>query len=176
MRDTIFSRKYGKIKKGLPGFPGGMVLGNVRSDSATSYGWIRIDKSKTFITFAPHTAAARGFDTFGTANFVGEKKNPKLSLYNNHLLGELMMLKLNISASDAEITPPSFGSIIYDDNDTANHYNGKTLRQLTILVDNLLTYWKKYPSGSINWPLFDSMLTRVNRAFTTNGNGIKGRW
>jgi len=38
--------------------------------------------------------------------YVGEKKNPKLSLYNNHLLGELMMLKLNIAARDAEITPP----------------------------------------------------------------------
>jgi hypothetical protein len=47
--------------------------------------------------------------------YVGEKKNPKLSLYNNHLLGELMMLQLNIAASDAEITPLSFGSIIYDD-------------------------------------------------------------
>jgi len=168
LRDTIFFRAYPKIKKGLPGAPGGMVLGMVRTDSATAYGWIRLDKGKALSTFVPHTGAARGFDLYGGVAFVGEKKGPKLAAYNNHLLGELMTLKLNIAASDVEITPPTFGDIEYDDGDTANPYNKKTLRQLASLVDNLLSYWKKYPSiSSTQWNLFDTILTRVNHAFTS---------
>jgi hypothetical protein len=77
-----------------------------------------------------------------------------------------MMLKLNIAARDAEITPPRHLAILFMMITIPPSLQRKTLRQLTILVDNLITYWKKYPSGSINWSLFDSMLTRVNRAFT----------
>ena len=38
-----------------------------------------------------------------------------------------------------------------------------TLREIASLVDNFLTYWKKYPS--VDWALLDSMLARTNRAF-----------
>jgi hypothetical protein len=162
VRDTIFSRAFPKLKKGQPGAPGGLVLGNVRTDSATAYGWMRIDKGKTLVTYLPHTGTPRGFDIYAGANFVGEKKAGKLSAHNNHLLGELIALKLNIAASDAGITPPTFGEIKLNDT-AANPYNGKTLRQMAMLVDNLLTYWKRYPT--IDWNVFDTILTRTNRAF-----------
>lgn len=165
VRDEGFAKAYPKIKKGFAGYPGGLVLGNPRPDSALSYGWIRIDKGKAIPNFAPHTGNSRGFDTTTDGKpFVGEKKDPKISKYNNHLVGELMALRVSIGASDAEVTPPTLGDLTYDDGDTSNHFNGLTLRQLASVIDNNLTYWRKYPP--VNWALFDSMLSRVNRSFT----------
>ena len=163
VRDTAYSRAYPKIKKGFAGAPGGLVLGNARADSAASYGWIRINKAGKVGDYVPHTSTSRGFDLFDGATFVGEKKNPKVAQHNNRLVGQLVALRLNIAASDAEVTPPTLGDLTYDDGDTSNHYNEMSLRQIASLVDNFLTYWKKYPS--VNWTLLDSMLTRVNRAF-----------
>ncbi len=164
VRDEAFLKAYPKIKKGFAGYPGGLILGNARRDSAAAYGWIRFDKGSNIAKFVPHTYTPRGFDVYGTSVFVGEKKNPKLSKYDNHLVGELLALKMNIGASDAEVTPPTFGDITYDDGDTSNHFNGLTLRQLASAIDNYLTYWQQYPV--VDWVVFDSMLTRVNRAFT----------
>jgi hypothetical protein len=74
-------------------------------------------------------------------------------------------LRLNIGASDAEVTPPTFGDLTYDDGDTSNHFNGVTLRQLAATIDNYLTYWKKYPVPDTTWAVFDTMVSRVNRSF-----------
>jgi hypothetical protein len=163
VRDQAMTLAYPKIKKGFPGTPGGLVVGNARPDSASNYGWMRFTKGSGVAKYLPGTGPARGFDLYGTALFLGEKKDPKRDKHNNHLVGQLVTLKINIGASDAEITPPTLGDIVYDDGDTSNHYNGMTLRQIASLVDNYLTYWKQYPPA--NWPLFDSILTRTNRAF-----------
>lgn len=163
VRDDAFLKAFPKIKKGYAGAPGGLLLGNVYLDSA-AYGWIRINKGSNVGSFLPHTGISRGFDTYAGAPFIGEKKNPKLDKYNNHLLGELIAMKMNIAASDAEITPPTLGDLTYDDADTGNPYNGLTLRQIAVLADNYLTYWPIYPA--ISWPRLDSTLARVNRAFS----------
>ncbi len=164
LRDEAFLAAYPKIKKGFAGYPGGLVLGNARRDSALTYGWIRFDKGSNIAKFAPHTFTSRGFDVYGTSIFVGEKKNPKLDKFNDHLVGELVALRVNIGASDAEVTPPTLGDLTYNDGDTSNHYNGLTLRQIASVTDNYLTYWPQYPV--VNWNQLDSVLARTNRAFT----------
>jgi hypothetical protein len=163
VRDQAMLLAYPKIKKGFPGAPGGMIVGNARPDSSSTYGWMRFTKGTGVAKYVPDAGPARGFDLYGGAPFLGEKKDPKREKHNNHLAGALATLRINIGASDAEITPPTLGDITYDDGDTSNHYNGMTLRQIASLVDNYLTYWKQYPSA--NWSLFDSVLTRANRAF-----------
>lgn len=164
VRDAAMASAYPKIKKGYIGYPGGLVVGNARPDSATSFGWMRFDATTGVAGMLPDTGVARGFDFFGGIPFVGEKKNPKKSKYNNHLVGQLLALRINIGASDAEVTPPTFGDLTYNDNDTSNHFNGMTLRQIATIADNDLTYWKRYPP--VDWYHLDSIFTRVNRAFT----------
>lgn len=163
VRDEAMLKAYPKIKKGFAGYPGGLVAGQPRPDSAGSYAWIRFDKGKPLVKFLPQAGAAGGFDTYDGKPHLGEKKNPKYPKMDNHLVGELVTLRVNIGASDAEITPPTLGDLGYDDGDTSNHYNGMTIRQVASLVDNYLTYWKQYPTA--NWALFDTILSRCNRAF-----------
>lgn len=164
VRDAAMAGAYPKIKKGFIGYPGGLVIGNARPDSASAFGWMRFDAGKPVAGMLPDTGVPRGFDTYGTVPFLGEKKNPTKSKYNNHLVGQLLTLRINIGASDAEVTPPTFGDLSYNDGDTSNHFNGLTLRQIAALADNYLTYWKRYPP--VDWTHLDTIFTRVNRAFT----------
>jgi hypothetical protein len=154
---------YPKIKKGYVGYPGGMFIGSPNPDSATSYGWMRFDKGKGVSSYLPDTGSARWFDLYATAQFVGEKKNPKRDKHNNHLAGELIALKISIAASDAGITAPTFGDIRFDDGNSLNPYRNKTLRQIAATADNYLTYGKNY--STVDWKLLDSILSLVNHAF-----------
>jgi hypothetical protein len=174
VRDESFPKAYPKIKPGFAGAPGGLVMGNARPDSAMIYGWIRIDKGRALMKLLPSTGRARGLDSIGGKLFLGEKKNPTVAKYNNHLVGALAALRINVGASDAEVTPPTFGDLTYNDGDTSNHFNGVTLRDLATLIDNYLTYWKKYPP--INWALLDSMVSRTNRAFMGPGPSSSLPW
>ena len=164
VRDEAFAKAYPKIKKGFAGYPGGMVIGQARPDSNTSYGWMRFDKGKNIIKFFPQTGPSSGFDLLlDSKPFLGEKKNLKLTKYNNHLVGEMVALRLNIGASDAEVTPPTFGDLTY--NDTTGQFDNMTIREIASMIDNYLTYWKKYPGADTLWQDFDTVVTRVNRAF-----------
>lgn len=165
IRDTAFARAFPKIKRGYPGYPGGMVVGNPRPDSAKTFGWIRLDKGSAVAALLPDTGRPRGLDTTGGKPFVGEKKDIAHKAYNNHLVGQLVALRVNIGASDAEVTPPTLGDLTYTGADTINGVvlNGMSLRQIASLTDNLLTYWRHYQP--VNWKLLDSILTKVNAAF-----------
>ncbi len=163
LRDEAFAAAYPKIKKGFPGAPGGMVLGQARPDSDETFGWIRMSKGVNISKFIPQTGPSDYYTTFGGNPFIGEKKNPKLDKYNNKTLGELIALKINIGASDAEVTPPMFGDLTYDDADTANPYNGMTLRGIAAAADNYLTYGGRYEP--INWTTLDTTLEKINGAF-----------
>lgn len=164
LRDSAFARAFPKIKKGYAAAPGGMVLGIARPDSPNICGWIRFKAGKDLIKFAPHTATARGFDIAKGVPFFKELKSPKLVDHNNKLAGELATLKINIGASDAEITPIGLGDLIFDNGDTSYHYNGSTVRQLALIVDNFLSYYRSY--SGIDWARFDTMLTKINGAFS----------
>lgn len=163
MRDSAFSRAFPKIKKGYAGAPGGMVLGLARPDSPNVCGWIRFMKGSALIGFLPNTGTPRGFDLAKGMNFLGELKNPKVEHHNNKLAGELAALKINIAASDAEITPMGFGDLIFDNGDTSYKYNGYTIRQIAQLVDNFLSYYRNYIG--IDWARLDTILTKINNAF-----------
>ncbi len=165
VRDTVFARAFPKLKKGFPGAPGGMVLGNERPDSAAVYGWIRFNKGSNFIKFLPQTGTARGYDVYADKPFVGEKKDPKLAAFNDKIVGELMALKMNIGSSDAEVTPPLFGDLTYLGLDTIGGLPlaNLSLRQIAGLTDNFLTYWKKYPT--LEWDSLYNVIYKINRAF-----------
>jgi hypothetical protein len=163
VRDAAFTLAFPKIKRGFAWYPGGLVVGNPRPDSATTFGWIRFDKGSGVAGFLPDTGHARAFDYYGITVFAGEKKNPKKDRHDNHLAGELTTLLVNIGASDAEITPPTLGDLSFNDGDTSNHYNGQTLRSIATVANNYLTYGKRYPP--ISWAQLDSTITRINRAF-----------
>lgn len=163
LRDAAFLAAYPKVKKGFAGAPGGLVLGQSRPDSATAFGWIRITTGPNVAKFLPQAGPGGYFETFGGKPFLGEKKNPKVDKYNNKIVGELIALRINIGASDAEVTPPMFGDLTYDDGDTSNPYNGMTLREIAAVADNYLTYGGRY--APIDWARLDTVLTKVNGAF-----------
>ncbi|MDI6803090.1 MAG: SBBP repeat-containing protein [Bacteroidota bacterium] len=164
LRDSAFARAFPKIKKYYAGAPGGMVLGIARADSPNICGWIRFKSGKDLMKFVPHTGSPRGFDIAKGVPFFKELKGAKLADHNNKLAGELATLKINIGASDAEITPIGLGDLIFNNGDTSYHYNGYTVRQLALVVDNFLSYYRNY--SGVDWARFDTMLTKINSAFS----------
>jgi hypothetical protein len=157
VRDAAYAAAFPKVKTGYPGAPGGLVLGIANKDSQKVFGWVRVTKGAAIANMVPQTTPPSPY------YFVGEMKDPKLVKMNNALVGDLLALKINIAASDARITPPTFGDLVYDDNDTSNHYNGMSLRQLASFIDNILTFGSRYPG--INYVTLDTVLQKVNSAF-----------
>jgi len=164
IRDEAFDIAFPKIRKGFAGYPGGMVLGQVRKDSSSVFAWLRFAKGKNLIKFLPQTGPSGTYTTYAGKPFTGEKKNPTVGRINSKILGELAALKINIGASDAEVTPPMLGDVTYDDGDTANPYNGMTLREIAALADNYLTYGSRY--DPIDWVQLDTVIEKVNSAFS----------
>ncbi|MBS4029170.1 MAG: T9SS type A sorting domain-containing protein, partial [Ignavibacteriales bacterium] len=180
--DTLFvTGPFKKLKvKTDPKFPGGMVLGISQAvkDSAKKYGWIRhIGKSKDVQKSLTQFGSARGFDRFGNNRaFTKELKNPKTDNYSNQLAGELFALKVNIAASAKNITPSGFGNLVYD-NPQQNpdtfvtkrlKIQGKTLAQISSEIDTLLTYYKRYYTGttpSEEYSKITTAIIAVNEAF-----------
>ncbi|MBI4546889.1 MAG: T9SS type A sorting domain-containing protein [Ignavibacteriae bacterium] len=155
VRDSIFGRGF---------FAAGITLGIDRRDSARTYGWIYISKSLYVRRALPHNGTARAFDTRNGRNFVRMLRNPSLRSYNNRLAGELLTLRLNIAASDAGITERNLGDLVFKDtSDITNPINNRTLRQVVLRVDSLLTLWKWY--GGINYERLANWLHAINTAF-----------
>jgi hypothetical protein len=48
-----------------------------------------------------------------------------------------------------------------------------SLRQIASLTDNFLTYWQKYPT--LEWSRLDSVLSRINSAFTGELNVVSAQ-
>lgn len=161
VRDTLFKRGA---------FPEGIVLGIPKPDSALVYGWIRLTRSSSVRRYLPHTGPAKPYDMRGMKYFVKELRNPTLRTYDNHLVGELLTLKLNIAASDLGIIQPGLGEIVYYDSLKINGFNGKSIRMLAMLADSALTKWRSYPN--FNYVLLDTVLKRINNAFAGNYDTI----
>ncbi|HTK81978.1 MAG TPA: hypothetical protein VL633_06780, partial [Bacteroidota bacterium] len=141
-RDFIYKKVVTK--------PAGVVMGIPRPDSAKFYGWVRYKTADRY--YFPHTDYGRCFDfikmTNGTTKpFLKELKNPHVSKYNNHLLGEAHALKLAVIANDAHVTEPfdlvstRLGDLIYNNPiDPADALNGMTIRQLLLKADSMFTF------------------------------------
>jgi len=150
----------------------GLLIGVVSDKHA--FGWVRYKTSNP--KFFPHTDTARCFDIIRASNgsvkpFWGELKNPTVTKYNNHLLGEVHALNLAIIANDVGITIPDtpatrLGDIIYYDSTNASDpCNGKTLRQITMLADTAFTFCWIYSGIPGFYAHLDSSVSRINRAF-----------
>lgn len=155
VRDSVFARGA---------FPKGITMGIPRPDSAKFYGWEIFSKNYNVKNALPDTGIARPFDRIYNRKFVGLTKNSSARSYNNRLLGELMALKINIAASDVRITDSQFGDLIFNDPaNPANVLNHKSLRQVAVYVDSLLTLWKWY--SGINYLQIAASIRQVNIAF-----------
>jgi hypothetical protein len=146
-------------------FPYGVVLGIEKPDAKRTYGWIRYTRAYYIRRAFPQTWPARGFDWyFDKMAFIGEKRNLLPTRYSNQLAGELLALKINIGASDVGITPTGFGDLVFSDTlGVVNPLNGRKLRQITTLVDSMLTLWRNY--SSYNYAQVCNGLQRINSAF-----------
>ena len=180
--DSLFiNGLFKKLKdKTNPNFPGGMVLGVAQSskDSAKKYGWIRlIGKSKDVQKSLTQSGSPRGFDVFSNNKlFTKELKNHKTDKYSNQLAGELLALKVNIAASEQKITNEGFGNLVYD-NPQQNpdtfvtqrlKIQGKTLAQISAEIDTMLTYYKRYYTGTTpteEYSKITTVILSVNEAF-----------
>jgi len=157
----------------------GLLIGVVSDKHA--FGWVRYTTANP--KFFPHTDSARCFDIIISPRgvvkpFWGELKNPLVTKYNNHLLGEVHALNLAIIANDAGVTMPDtpatrLGDIIYFDSTNVNDpCNGRTLRQITMLADTVFTFCWIYSGIPGFYAHLDSSISRINRAFDGHYHAI----
>jgi|GEM_PF-869759 len=163
IRDTVFSKRFKKKD-------GGLVVGVARKDSAKMYGWIRATDSKSLINFLPLSGKAQPFDSLGKKLFVKEfqltAQSGKSLLkkgFNNHLVGELLALRMNITASELEITPKKFGKLQFVD-ESNPVCNEKTLEEIARITDTALTQWRG--KDSLLYDYLDSAITKINNGVT----------
>jgi hypothetical protein len=156
VRDTLFARGA---------FPDGIILGLERTDSSSHYGWILFTKAYYTRLALPQRGSPRSFKSIFGREFVGQYKNLRARRYSNRITGEALALKLNIAASDAGITEPNFGDLVFRDPAVpSNPLNNRTLRQVSEFVDSVLTIWRAYPT--IRYVQIDTSLRNINRAFS----------
>jgi len=172
VRDATFKSKFPKP---------GMVLGVLLSDKNVlkTHAYVTIGKGKTLLKLLPQSGSPQSFseDQYKGKPFIGIKKDPKLSAYNNGdgngLLAELIALKTNIAASDAGFTPPyaqsgypPFGEIVFDEEQ--NPCSGFSLRDIAKMADTILTFNQLTRSNSSDFDanvLYDC-ISRVNAGFS----------
>jgi hypothetical protein len=155
IRDSVFGR-------GL--YPQGVALGVERLDSNKIYGWEYYTKPLYMRRAFPQNGWPRPFDRIGDRVFKGVLRNRSVNLYDNALAGELLALKLNIAASDAGLTAPRLGELVFVDSSAeAAPLNMKSLRTLGGTVDSFMTYYKVLPA---NYDSLNAILHRINTSFT----------
>jgi|GEM_PF-4922270 len=161
VRDTIF-------EKGVPK-GSALLLGIQRLDSPKVFGWAYFQggkgKGKNISKALPMTVTA---DSFKHKKAI---KNPTLRKLNNKLAGELLLLRLNIIASDNGFTTPAnqsekFGDLFYEEpTDTGTPYYGKELREISAYFDSILTYGKRLTN--VNYSQLASVAEKLNTAFAS---------
>ncbi|MFI5252034.1 MAG: T9SS type A sorting domain-containing protein [Bacteroidota bacterium] len=154
LRDSLFLRHK---------FPAGIIAGVVRKDSMRKYGWISFSTSNYIRQGLPQTGAPRAFDVINGKNFVGALSNPTLTRYNNQIVGELLALNLNVTASDNDMMPQGLGDLIFRDPVRANPLNNKSVRQIISFVDSGITMWQY--KTIMDYNQIAVSLSNINAAF-----------
>lgn len=162
VRDTIFEYSFPKGSFLFLGIP------QINKDSAKQYGWSYFKGGK-----GKGKAIIKMFPSTGIADSFKHKKaysSPTLKKINNKLASELLVLKMNIAASNEKITVPGdsnyLGDLFYEAiEDTATPFYGKTIRELVKIGDTALTFGKNRPST--NFALLANILERINNAFAS---------
>jgi hypothetical protein len=106
-----------------------------------------------------------------------QQKNLAPSKHNNQMLAQAVALQVNILASDAGVTPPGFGNLVFDDSSgAANPFNGHTIRDIAAKLDSFMSSFRdtigemmcKMPAGLTGMPV-ESLyvwIARINGAFS----------
>ncbi|MBM4166297.1 MAG: hypothetical protein FJ218_05170 [Ignavibacteria bacterium] len=179
IRDTAFALQFPKKPVKRP-----MIIGVEQTikDSAKKYGWIIFNKGNNIGKYLPQTTNERMFDVKSGKAFTKGLKNPKQDKYNNRLVGELAVLKLNIAASNNSVTPQNFGNLIFNEGGANIHLlNGRTINEIggtpmlgggliPGFVDSTLTYYRGFGShGQFTYPEFyievAEAIEKINEAF-----------
>jgi hypothetical protein len=158
VRDETFMR--------MGWFTNGLYLGIPRRDSMLHYGWMYWRRNLFRLPrFLPHVGPARGFsEYFSTHLWHISRYNTAVKYHDNHLAGELFVLKFNVGASDVGITPSGLGDLIFNDPTLpGNPCNGLTIRQIISHTDTALTFWKQYAAS--DFYALDSCVSKINAAF-----------
>jgi hypothetical protein len=165
--------------------PNGFMIGKCpdcpHPDSGKYYGWLQTTKYgdllKSLIvkrTGQMHEGTSRGFDhlTGKAADLTKKKTSLPPNKFDNHLLAQLIALKVNITASAMGITPPGFGELIYkmwDDFDGA--LVGKMIKEISEYGDQLMmgqydaTAGMKLYASPEKFAALDSIVRYINGAF-----------
>ncbi len=150
--ENVFAKQVPKAGRTFLG-----VSQGTNKDSAKAYAWIDLKKgadlAKGFKT--AHTGQSYPLDYFRDASKGTVKKLFKAikfeSKYNNPAIAQGILLKLNIFASAAGVTPEGFGSLVIDTASTlfGRNVQGLTLVQLADYFDSIMTYWKRFGVDAI---------------------------
>lgn len=157
VRDSLF-------KRGI--FANGLYIGYPRYDQRRYYAWELFTASFYVRYGLPQNGTARPLDQIFGRSLFGVLRNPRVTRYNNKLSGELLALKMNIAASDLQITEPNLGELIFrDTTNSANPLNNHSLRQVAGFTDSALTYWTLF-KNKLDYGKLAYWLGNINGAFS----------
>ncbi len=157
VRDSLF-------KRGV--FANGLYLGYPRNDLRRIYAW-EFFTASFYVRYAlPQNGTPRPLDQIFGRPLFGALRNPRVTRYNNKLSGELLALKMNIAASDLQITEPNLGELIFEDTtNPSNPLNNHSLRQVAAFTDSALTYWTVF-KNRLDYGRLAYWLGNINAAFS----------
>jgi hypothetical protein len=139
-------------------FPKGRTfLGIQRSDSAKEYAWMQFTKANDLTKGmkGTHDGQAYPLDYVRDAIKNTKKKLSKNVKFetklNNPAIAQGILFRLNILASDSNITPAGFGNLILDTNAMlcGRNLQGYSLAAIADYYDSLMTFWKFFGIDSL---------------------------
>jgi len=111
---------------------------------------------------AKHTAAARGFDISDKGKVLsGMLKSLSPNVKNDHLVRELVALKINLALSVGGNTPTGLGALKYYNPGTP--FDGMTIDQIADTADGLVSNWGGVPYAM--YVALDAAVDQINGAF-----------
>jgi len=170
----------------------GLLVGRNRSDSAKYFGWVRLKRYTDVLKSLKdrsgvHSCTPRPFD-FYTSGCSSQSNRPITreqgtlppSKQNNTLFADMVALKLNIVASELNVTPVGFGELVYDDG-MSTSLDGMTLGEIAAYGDSLIsgylvdsiylragkptTVKMRHFANADAFVTLDSVIAKVNSAF-----------
>ncbi|MBS4028758.1 MAG: InlB B-repeat-containing protein, partial [Ignavibacteriales bacterium] len=137
-------------------------------DTAKKYGWLAYRKAADFRKLFLHIHDGKSYPI--DSNRAGKKAKKLIKgikadgkKYNNIAWAEGVLFKLNLKASEKNVTPYGFGDLVLDTPATfvGREMQGITLSSIGVLLDSVMTYYMRY--GVVN----DSAYTALHTFMTT---------
>jgi len=151
---TALENVFAKIGKSGTTFLG---VVQTNSDSAKTYGWIYCKKAGDIGKYysTTHTGMAYPIDSLRASGKKSKKFTKALKAdpkYDNVGWDEGIMFRLNLLASQYNITPPNFGTLVLDTAVTlfGRNLQGKQLSYIANYFDSLMTYYDRFGIGGVD--------------------------